>query len=582
VRREGAGRRTRLLGHTPHPTPAVRAAAHHPRLLCCRLLLKLFPTRVKLLPPPAGAVAARHQRRMAADAAEEAEEENYRAAAAVAASTGVRIPPKRAGIYEAGPSGRPLSRADWGKALSWAVAMQTLQERRRQAAAQAQQQAAEAGEEAAGEAAGRANGVHSPPAGRANGVHSPPPGTPADAGLRRRRLRAQQEGRASPALSRRRHAGARPRAALQPLLGALWRAANPLRWAASLAAAAAAVPRAAVALAGSAARCLAYPLYRLPWVGDWLEEAVEGSLDAAQMEAELAELEDEMAALLQAQLGGKHPAELGAGAGAELSADLAQLEGEAQAEAPAGAEAGGGALCLGQDAVRYGLRMAARSSGGVRPGVEPANAYERQLLGEVGWVRGEVVVHAGWVPNAGGGHASRSWQRPLQGGVHPPPCRHSPNARPPPPRFPSSAPVPRGLRARLQRGRGPAGGQAGAARGGAAAAAAPRAVCGWVGAGAGACRTGQPRGHLAGSPGARRNATAARRHGPSSGCAVPTPHASTSPQAPPWPGQARAFCCSGRPALARRWWRARRRPSAAPPSSPSTPRPWPASTLATL
>jgi len=82
----------------------------------CRLLLKVFPTRVKLQAPPAGPAATRHLRRLQQDAAEEAEEENYRVAAAVAASTGVALPPKSSGIYAAvGASGKAASRQEWRK-----------------------------------------------------------------------------------------------------------------------------------------------------------------------------------------------------------------------------------------------------------------------------------------------------------------------------------------------------------------------------------------------------------------------------------------------------------------------------------
>ncbi len=54
----------------------------------CRVLPRLFPTRVKLQPPPSGPAALRHQQRMAKDALEAAEEENYRAARATAVSAG--------------------------------------------------------------------------------------------------------------------------------------------------------------------------------------------------------------------------------------------------------------------------------------------------------------------------------------------------------------------------------------------------------------------------------------------------------------------------------------------------------------
>lgn len=328
----------------------------------------MFPTRVKLQPPPAGPLAVRHQQRMQRDADEEAEEENYRAASAIAASTGVAIPPKGSGVYGTS-SGKALSRADWGKVLSWAVTITTLQarqaqaeeERRREEAEEAAQAAAVAAavQAAAAPGSSEADGEEIRPAG------SPQPGTPFATGLRRRfgggSSPAADAGQA-PASRQRRQPGA-PLA----LAAGAWQALNPLH----LAGAAARLPWRAAQAAGSVAR---WGLYRLPLVGPLLESLLEGDLSEEDMEAELRELEAELEQLEQ------RSAASGGGSGGSLGGGGRSL-------------GGGGALRLSELALQYGLGMLQRSSGSPKQAIEPSNSYERTLLAEVGPGAGKSAWH---------------------------------------------------------------------------------------------------------------------------------------------------------------------------------------------
>lgn len=350
---------------------AGEAARPNPR----RLLERAFPTRVRLQAPPAGPASARHLARLQRDAAAAAEEDNCRAAAAVAASSGVALPPKSSGVFEA-PSGKALSRSDWSRALSWAVVIEKMQQARAKLQEEQEEQEqeeqeleVEAGAEAApaheaAVAAPTAAGVAAAGAGNSNGTSSP--GTPVPAGLRRRRgggeapspaASAEEEGHACIAPQQ------APTAALLSLAAGVWEAASP--W--QLAAAAAWLPWRALQATGAAARWAAV---RLPLVGGRLEELLEGRLTAEQLEAELQALEAEMEAL-----------------------DAAPGGGSAGSEGVSRSGGSGTQLRLSELSVKYGLGMISRSSGSSKQAMEPANAYERQLLGEV---RGCSVEAALW------------------------------------------------------------------------------------------------------------------------------------------------------------------------------------------
>ncbi len=56
--------------------------------MCCRLLSKLFPTRVKLAPPPEGAAAAKHNTRIAKDADKILARNNYRVLKTMSSAVG--------------------------------------------------------------------------------------------------------------------------------------------------------------------------------------------------------------------------------------------------------------------------------------------------------------------------------------------------------------------------------------------------------------------------------------------------------------------------------------------------------------
>lgn len=337
-----------------------------------KLLLKVFPTRVKLQPPPAGPAAARHLQRLQQDAAEAAEEENYRAAAAAAASTGLTVPPKSSGLYAGLAGGRVLSKSDWRKVLSWAVAMQTLQEKQRQLVEE--QRAEEAEGEAALSALQRQaapeTGGHAAP-----GVESeagcsgmPGPGTPSDTGPRRRRPGAASDGgegteaacRAGGSSARQRHLQL---PGLPALAANLWQATNPVR----LAAAAAEQAWRLLCWAGHAALGV---LSWLPLVGGLFEQR----LSAAQLEAELRELESELEQLEQAAAAARKDEDVTA------SGSMGSAAGSVRS---AQCERGGSTLALSEGAVRYGLGMLQRGSGSPKAAVEPSNRYEKRLLEEV-------------------------------------------------------------------------------------------------------------------------------------------------------------------------------------------------------
>lgn len=337
-----------------------------------RLLLKVFPTRVKLQPPPAGPAAARHLQRLQQDAAEAAEEENYRAAAAAAASTGLTVPPKSSGLYAGLAGGRVLSKSDWRKVLSWAVAMQTLQEKQRQLVEE------QRAEEAEGEAAlsglqrqaAPETGGHAAPGVKSEAGCSGTsgPGTPSDTGPRWRRPGAASDGgegteaacRAGGSSARQRHLQL---PGLPALAANLWQAANPVR----LAAAAAEQAWRLLCWAGHAALGV---LSWLPLVGGLFEQR----LSAAQLEAELRELESELEQLEQAAAAARKDEDVTA------SGSMGSAAGSVRS---AQCERGGSTLTLSEGAVRYGLGMLQRGSGSPKAAVEPSNRYEKRLLEEV-------------------------------------------------------------------------------------------------------------------------------------------------------------------------------------------------------
>ncbi|KAL4425684.1 hypothetical protein ABPG75_009700 [Micractinium tetrahymenae] len=335
-----------------------------------KLLLKVFPTRVKLQPPPAGPAAARHLQRLQQDAAEAAEEENFRAAAAAAASTGVSLPPKSSGLYAGVQGGRVLSKADWRKVLSWAVAMQTLQEKQRQLAEE--RRAEEAEEEGALAALQHQAASGAEAAGETGGGGTPGPGTPSGTGLRRRRQPEGSdgghggEGSGSAGGSRGRQG--RQQASIgndmSALAAGLWGSVNPLQ----LAAAAAALPWRLLCSAGAAAFSL---LGWLPLVGGYFEQR----LSASQLEAELRELEAELEQLEQAAVAAHE--ECDDGASGSVGSGPGSVRGGRSGPGSSGT------LRLSEAALRYGLGMLQRSSGSPKAAVEPSNRYEKRLLEEV-------------------------------------------------------------------------------------------------------------------------------------------------------------------------------------------------------
>jgi len=110
-----------------------------PRPDARKLLAAAFPTRVNLAPPPAGSAAAtKHRARIQRDVEREVERDNYSRASAVAAATGVKVPSRGSNIYTAattagiagGAGNGALSKDSWGKALAWAVSIETLQNKK--------------------------------------------------------------------------------------------------------------------------------------------------------------------------------------------------------------------------------------------------------------------------------------------------------------------------------------------------------------------------------------------------------------------------------------------------------------------
>eukprot|EP00887_Chlorella_sp_A99_P000837 scaffold5.g837.t1 len=323
------------------------------------LLPKLFPTRVKLQPPPPGPLAVRHQQRMHQDQARAMEEENYRAAAAVAAGTGVSLPPKSSGLYEA-PRGWPYSRQEWGKVLSWACAVENVRRKQRRMLAEAQ---VGSGDNGAGDGlrARRASGMRRAlSSGAADGASSHTSELGAD-GLCSPLLDTQ-----GPVPGSSGGSGSGGTLAAYLGLGLGWLASSASSgeltgWLSPwhVARTALALPRAALALLG---RCLrgALGLPR-PWapggavnVGEEAERRA-GELDLAAQQPSADEAE---------------PAELEAAV-----AEHGSLGG--------GGSGGFGTLALCEQSLRYGLGMLQRNGGGVKGGVAPENSYERQLLGEV-------------------------------------------------------------------------------------------------------------------------------------------------------------------------------------------------------
>ncbi|GAB4821855.1 hypothetical protein N2152v2_008901 [Parachlorella kessleri] len=374
-----------------------------------RVLPRLFPTRVKLQPPPSGPAALRHQQRMARDALEAAEEDNFRAARATAVSAGVSLPPKSSGLYSVSP---PLTKADWGKALAWAVAMQLLQQersnqqqqrrRQQQNGLQASQQEGlldggsgttrrgatlqEEGLGAEGPGSGamvvgiaEANGVHlegganikesSQVTGeygvRANGTSS---GTAAavvgaEAGqngstgdrqsIPANALPSRQASRARNSSSS--SNGSYSNGSCQAAAGALLLHASRLLLPTSL------LPLAVALLVG-------------------LESFVPAALQPAV--ASLAKAAGVLAARVAAPGSGL----AGAGGKAGASGSSGTLGDDAVLDAVAAAaisEEQGGDIQLSPQAIRYGLGMVKRAGGAIKQGVRAADSYEKKLLDEV-------------------------------------------------------------------------------------------------------------------------------------------------------------------------------------------------------
>lgn len=252
------------------------------------------------------------------------------------------------------------------------------EERRQEQAAEAEQLAAAA---AVSEASGEAGQA------RQEGVAgSGGPATPAQTGLRRRRggtgdaAAADESSEPSSRAAEAQGLAAAAASTLYTLAACALRAANPLH----LALAAVRLPGQVLWAAGSVAR---WGLYRLPLVGEHLEDWIEGTPSSEQLEAELQELEAQLA-------------------------ELEHTSAEAGSNGAGGAGgAGDGTLKLSQLAVQYGLSMLARSSGSTKTAIQPANNYERQLLDEVG---------CGLWGGAGGGGAEQllgecKWQQGLSG-----------------------------------------------------------------------------------------------------------------------------------------------------------------------
>lgn len=359
-----------LLQTPPQPDQHIQPCLRWLALLY-RLLLRLFPTRVKLLKPPPGPLAVQHQQQIEQDAAQQLEEDSYRAAAAVAASTGVSIPPKASGIYagsaSASASKQPMRKPEWRKVLSWAVAMETLQAKQRQLQLEQQQEEAAEQDSAAAQVVPNGAAALAPAGSTASSTEQTPLSA---AGLRRRRGPAAPDAAhaaAPPANGRRAHTVAPLLPSPLSLAGSLWRALNPLH----LAAAAVALPwRLGAAAAAGAARLARVCVCRLPLVGGAIEDLLT-VLESSQLEAELAELEAELAAL-------------------DLPGDADSLSLEADVDGFGGGDSGhtgGGAttgtLQLSEASVRYGLSMLQRSSPDIKQSVRPSNSYERQLLAEV-------------------------------------------------------------------------------------------------------------------------------------------------------------------------------------------------------
>ena len=344
---------------------------------CCRLLLKVFPTRVRLQPPPAGPAALRHQQRMQRDAAEEAEEENYRAASSVAASSGVRIPPKASDIYGGGggsgsaaDGGKTLSRQDWGKVLSWAVTIETLQAKQRQLEGEREQQEHEEQNAAVEEVLAAAEEAGDELSIRYGGT-----------GLRHRRKPGNggAGGKETADGKQRRPQSAATPSAAPALAASLWSSFHPLQLAVSAAALPWRTLHAAGGAAGSATR---WALTHLPLVGSYFG-GIEELLSLAELDAELDALEQEMQ-----QLGELAGLEQPAGSSRSGKGEDEEEWSTGQGRGGGGGGSGSGTLRLCEASLRYGLGMLARSSGSPRQLFEPSNSYERQLLAEVrceGW-----------------------------------------------------------------------------------------------------------------------------------------------------------------------------------------------------
>lgn len=387
---------------------------------CSRLLLKVFPTRVKLQPPPAGPAALRHLARMQRDVAEAAEEDNYRVATAVAASTGVAVPPKASGIYS---GSKALNRADWGKVLSWAVAIQTLQTKQGQLEEEWRQEEKVERQQLAAVHQAAAEGA----AGEEGSDGSPQLGTPSPTGLRRRRRDSDGTAATSAADASQPLLAQQQRqyqAALMALVASAWQALNLLH----LAAVAAHLPWQALRAACDGARwALLEAAGRLPLVGGYLEELLgAGQLTSEQLESELRDLEQELEALER-----RSAADSNGGGSA-----VGGASGAASTGSMGGGAGGSGTLRLSETSVRYGLGMLARSSGSQKQSIEPSNSYERQLLGEVCIARGKRYACCGGVPAAAWlparfaclccmqAHLLPTARRPHHPPTHTPPATH--------------------------------------------------------------------------------------------------------------------------------------------------------------
>ena len=297
----------------------------------------------------------------------------------MAAGSGVRVPAKASGLYRAaGRGGRPLSRADWSKALSWAVTVETLQQRQGELLGRRRQQGARSEE-----AAGLEGGTRGTGSGGTSGDGVLRPGRPGSM----RRAASASAAAAGLESHGRVHEPLLPASGSTARVGLLYNSSSTLASAFSSLAlltdllhplrAASAALSLAVALPWAALRGAVHAALRLL---PWAPPANAGEEPWERGEAEDTELE----ALIQREsltglLGGGDLTPVGGGGALEGAAAAAA----AAARASSSASSAGGTLVLSEQSVRYGLGMLQASGGSLRQAVSPDNPYERQLLGEV-------------------------------------------------------------------------------------------------------------------------------------------------------------------------------------------------------